>query len=88
MRVQVARLSLDYVKLQLAARLFPLVGEEEKRSVEDWYRGAMGKFFATAERAGIGHMREAGRQHSTMGDYRQLLETGFYDSEDPNAQIE
>ena len=88
LRVQVARLSLDYVKLQLAARLLPLVGEQEKRPVEDWYHRAMEEFFATAERGGVGHMREAGRPHSTMEAYRRLLETGSYSNEDLDAVIE
>jgi len=75
-RVQVARLSLDYAKLHIASRLNALLRPEEKEiPTGDYFRHAMDKFFTTAERTGVGHMREASRSHSTMEEFRADLET-------------
>lgn len=76
LRVQVARLSLDYVKLHVASRLESLVSVEEKKlPIDDWYRGAMEQFFATAQRGGVGHIRESSRSRSTMEEFKRLLTT-------------
>ncbi len=76
LRVRTARLSIDYVKLAMAARVMATVDAEESGlSVEDWYRSAMERFFSTAEEAGIAHWRESSRPNSTMDELREELES-------------
>ncbi|OHB77661.1 MAG: hypothetical protein A2W31_14100 [Planctomycetes bacterium RBG_16_64_10] len=77
LRVQTARLGLDYVKVALAARLKALLDADAQRLPWDsWYQRATDAFFATAQRAGITHMREAGRPQSSMADFRLHLGLG------------
>jgi hypothetical protein len=88
LRVQVARLSIDYVKLSLASRLSALLSPGESPAVHDWFRGAMDEFFATARRGGVTHMRESSRSRSSMEEFRQDLEAGVRVAEGSGAEIE
>ena len=74
-RVQTARLSLDYAKLHVASRLNAFLRPDEKEiPAGEYFRYAMDKFFTTAERAGVGYVREASRSHSAMKEFREDLE--------------
>ena len=74
-RVQVARLSLEYVQLEFAARVTALAAtDSHANALKDWYRDAMDHFFATAKAAGIGYMRETTRPDSSMEAYRAILD--------------
>ncbi|HPX40057.1 MAG TPA: hypothetical protein PLF51_06445, partial [Candidatus Hydrogenedentes bacterium] len=74
-RVQVARLSLEYVQLEFAARVTALAATgSHANALKDWYRDAMDHFFATAKAAGIGYMRETTRPDSSMEAYRAILD--------------
>jgi len=89
LRVQAARLSLDYVKLSVAARLGALVtGDDRQLPFGDWYRQATDRFFATAARAGVTHIREASRHESTMADFRRELEAGARPPQGEGPEIE
>jgi hypothetical protein len=89
LRVQTARLSLDYVKLSLAARLHALMGEGDLGlPVSEWYRTATDRFFSVAERGGVTHIRESSRSESTMDDFRRQLATGARRQEGEGAEIE
>lgn len=75
-RVKVARLSLDYVQLEFAARVSALGAYgPHAEALDDWYREAMKSFFTTAKGAGIDYMRETGRPSSSMEEYRAILES-------------
>ncbi len=89
LRVRTARLSLDYVKVSLAARLNAFVGTgDEKRPIDEWYQESLNNFFTTAERAGIAHIRESSRPRSTMEEFRRQLEAGQQNREGKGAEIE
>lgn len=76
LRVQTERLSLDYVKLQLASRLEALANAGKPDiPITDWYRQARDQFFTAAQRTNVGHIRESSRPGSTMEEFRQHLET-------------
>jgi hypothetical protein len=76
-RVQTARLSLDYFRVTMIARLNALASPAEaKLPVGGWYKAATENFFATAQRVGVTHIREANRNRSTMADYRVDLDAG------------
>ncbi|HUT73946.1 MAG TPA: DUF4838 domain-containing protein [Armatimonadota bacterium] len=88
LRVQAARLSLDYVKLWLAARVHALVSAEDRRlPLGDWYRQAAEEFFSVAERAGVTHIRESSRSESTMDDFRRQLATITRTKEGEDVEI-
>lgn len=89
LRVKTARLSIDYVKLQLAARLNAMARTEKGgEAIGQWFAEAMDSFFATAREAGITHMRESTRQESGMEDFRRLLEAGIQLREGTGSEIE
>jgi hypothetical protein len=86
-RVRAARLSLDYVKLQMASRVVAAISQEDRQApVGDWYEGAVEDFFATAKAAGITHWREVGRPQSSMEELRQQLEAGLGQEEDGSCE--
>jgi hypothetical protein len=75
-RVQVARLSLDYVQLEFAARVSSLAAHgPHAEALNAWYRDVMNEFFTTAKDLGIDYMRETGRPNSSMEEYRAFLES-------------
>jgi len=75
-RVKVARLSLDYVELEFAARVRNLTSRgSHAEATDDWFIDTMNSFFQTAEDYGIGYMRETGRPNSSMEEYRAILES-------------
>lgn len=75
-RVQVARLSLDYVQLEFAARVSSLAAHGPHAvALNTWYRDVMNEFFTTAKDLGIDYMREIGRPNSSMEEYRAILES-------------
>ncbi len=75
-RVKVARLSLDYVQLEFAARVSALGAHgAHAEALNNWYADTMDSFFTTAEEAGIDYMRETGRPNSSMEEYRAILES-------------
>lgn len=75
-RVQVARLSLDYVELEFAARVTSLAAHgANAEALNTWYRDVMNAFFMSAKDLGIDYMRETGRPNSSMEEYRAILES-------------
>jgi hypothetical protein len=82
-RVQTARLSLEYFRVSMIARLKALASPEEANlSVGGWYRDATENFFTTAARVGVTHMRESNRNRSTMADFRVDLDAGANSSKE------
>lgn len=88
LRVRAARLSLDYVKVSLAARLQALLGDGGRQPFDQWCREAIDGFFGIAEQAGFGHVREASRHRSTMAEFREDLGLGGRAKEGDGAEIE
>lgn len=87
-RVKRARLSIDYVRLQLGSRLTASARKaEERQTLSEWFRNAIEEFFSTAEQVGVGHMREASRPQSTMAEFRQLLEGCFPEQADAASEV-
>ena len=83
LRVRTARLSMDYVKLSMAAGAMAAVRPEDGNlPVKEWYEGAIQKFFATAEDAGVRHRRESTRPESSMEEFRQKLEVAIRQGKD------
>ncbi len=77
LRVQVARLSLDYVRLSLAARVSAMAGHgKDVQPLRQWYKSAIDNFFKTANRGGVQCIRESSRHESSMAQFRKLLEAG------------
>lgn len=75
LRVEIARMSLDYAKLHIASRMNALAGNvREDAPVREWYSRTLDDFFATAKRTGVGYMREKGRPRSTMEEFREDIE--------------
>ena len=81
-RVEVARLSLDYVKLHLLARLNAMnLPQVDGVSIRTQFLHAMDEFFTTAKRNGVEYMRESSRPESSMEEFREYLEK-YLDFED------
>jgi len=75
LRVRTAGLSVDYVRLRMAAGVMATLRPKEANlPVKEWYESAIEEFLATTEEAGVKHWRESSRPESSLKELRERLE--------------
>jgi len=74
-RVRTARMSLDYVKLRMAAKVISMIKANDMQvSVVQWYADAIADFFATVKDLDLTHWRDVGYPEPSMEEFREQLE--------------
>jgi hypothetical protein len=74
-RVRTARLSLDYVKLRMAAKVISMIRTSDRQvSLQQWYANAITDFFANVKDLDITHWRDIGYPEPSMEEFREQLE--------------